>query len=236
MRVARSLVFGAAAATLALSSLAVPAAAVERGALAIVNGRPGGKVDICLNGTELRSKVPYGGKVYATPVIGEKVLRVFAPDPRRCKGTLLAKRTFTLGIGADITLVVNKVAPKVVQFDNTTPNMGEIPPDGAPLPNTLMAWRHAADLGTVHLFYVSNPSPVAPADADPLTWEEGDHAEYSHVPGTRTYLFVTRPGQSQVLAQSRIVTMLASHRYEFYLLGTSAANAKFVVLDREVSN
>jgi hypothetical protein len=48
-----------------IGALAMPAVAADtKGTLAIVNGVPGTKVDVCLNGMEVRSRLPYGGKLF----------------------------------------------------------------------------------------------------------------------------------------------------------------------------
>ena len=62
MRNLKKLMLGSAAATLAITALTAPAAAADTtGTLAIVNGVPGTKVDVCIGGKELRSKLSYGG-------------------------------------------------------------------------------------------------------------------------------------------------------------------------------
>jgi hypothetical protein len=98
---------------------------------------------------------------------------------------------------------------------------------------SFMAWRHAADMGLVNLFYVQDPGAYAPA-VNP-TWDECDQAVWSVSPDRRIYLFATRPDQGKIIAQTPVVTTVVSHRCEFYLVGTTAKNARFVVLDREVS-
>lgn len=156
MRRSRAYLIGSLMATLAITALGAPAAAAETGSVAIVNGIPGGKVDICLGSQEIRSGLPYGGRVFRSPAAGSRVLKVYRADPRTCKGTLLAKKGFTLVAGGDLTLVATVKAPKVVIFDNA--GLGTVVPSGADV-YAPWAWRHAADIGKVNFrFHVSSVS------------------------------------------------------------------------------
>ena len=226
------------AAMLLLAGTAVPAAAANQGTVAVVNGIPGERVDICVNGRELRSRVPYGGWASRTISAGDKVLKVFRADPRTCRGTVLAKKPFTLtaspNLGSDLTLVATKKTPKkVITFFNDS--MGYIPPDGLPYIYAVWAWRHAADLGDVNFKYrLINPEqPAEPSVAG--IWQKGDQFFEGSDPDEGMQLRATRPDQDATLAKSAPVIFAASRRYEWYLLGTTKANAKFVVFSRRVS-
>ena len=226
----RSLLVAALTSMLLVAVLGMPVTAATTGALTIVNGRPGEKVDVCLNGKEIRSGLPYGGRVSANFLPGDKVLKIRRAGAGTCRGTLLATKLFPLLAGDDITLVVNRFAPKWVTFDNT--GLGVIPPDGAPYTYAFFAWRHAADLGLVNVHYTQQ---IGPLPAALPVWEEGDqYAQAITLPFT-SGLAVTRPDKSGVLATSPIPTFSASRRYEFYLLGTTGKNAKLIVFSRVVS-
>jgi len=90
MHTFRKAVLAASLTALALSALAVPAAAAvpTAGTLGIVNGIPGTRIDICVNGREIRSHVPYGGKVSRFTSIGFKTIKIFKKDPRTCSTTV----------------------------------------------------------------------------------------------------------------------------------------------------
>jgi hypothetical protein len=233
MKRPRSLLAIALTTMLPVIMLGAPSSAATTGALTIVNGRPGGKVDVCLNGREIRSGLPCGGRVSATFFPGDKVLKIRHASTGTCRGTLLATRLFPLLADDDISLVVNKVAPKFVKFvkfDNT--DLGTIPPDGEPYTDGFFAWRHAADLGPVNVHYTQ---PIGPQPAALPVWKEGDqYVQGIHVPFT-TGVVATRPEKQHVFAASPIVTFAASRRHEFYLLGTTTQNAKFIVFSRQVS-
>ena len=50
---------------LMVTAIGAPAsAALGKGTIGIVNGIPGQRVDICIKGKEIRSRVPYGGRVF----------------------------------------------------------------------------------------------------------------------------------------------------------------------------
>ena len=239
MHTFRKAVLAASMTALALSALAVPATAAPppgKGTLGIVNGIPGQRVDICLNGKEIKSHAPYGGKVSKVTSTGFKTIKVFKKDPRTCRGTKLAQKTYLLGYGDDFTIVVNKKNPKWVQFDNKVPTfLGSIWPVGVASPHAYLAIRHAADLGTVAMRvsteYAWFPSAEAP-------WVEGDEYAWtwSSPPATANYMVAAaRPDKAGAITRSGAVYLKPSYRYEFILLGTWTGNAKIVVWKRPVS-
>ena len=67
-----------------LPSLAMPAAAADtKGTLAIVNGIPGKKVDVCLNGNEIKCSLALRRPVFQNVVgTGNKNLKFYERDPR----------------------------------------------------------------------------------------------------------------------------------------------------------
>jgi hypothetical protein len=231
---------GSAAAALAITALAAPAAAADTtGTLAIVNGIPGAKVDVCIGGKELRSKLSYGG-VYRKNVIsvGSKRLKFYKKDPRTCRGQLLGSKLINVSAGTDLTIVVTRKAPKVVVFDNASPlYMGEVPPRGAPYPATaFISWASAADFDTnfIYTLYSATvgPSPWAPA-ANPV-WSKGDRYTEGIEPIYIAKLMATMPDDpAAVSVRSR--ELEASRRHEWVLVGTNKSNAKFVLVDRGVS-
>jgi len=225
-------------AALALSALAVPTTAANgaKGTLGIVNGIPGQRVDICLNGREIKSRVGYGGKKSKVTNTGFKTIKIFKADPRTCRGTKLAQKTYLLGYGDDFTIVVNKKAPKWVKFDNKVPRfLGSIWPLGVLGPDAYVAVRHAADLGTVAMRisteYAWSPSAEAP-------WVEGDEHAWTgyNPPATANYMVAAaRPDKPGAIARSGAVYLKPSRRYEFILLGTWTGNAKMIVWKRYVT-
>ncbi len=236
----RKAVLVASATALALTAFAAPVAAAGKGTIGIVNGMPGTKVDICVNGKEIRSRVAYGGKTSRVMVSGYKMIKVFKKNPRTCRGTKLAQKMFLLGYGDDFTIVVNKKNPRMVKFDNRNPTfLGSIYPVGVASPHAYVAIRHAADLGKVAM-RVSSEYAWSPSAEPP--WVEGDEYGWSYFnpPTTTNYtVAAARLGNAGAIAgaiaRAGTTYLKPSYRYEFILLGTWAGNAKIIVWRRPVS-
>lgn len=219
---------------------ALPAtAAPEKGVLAVVNGRAGGKVDVCLNGKEIRSGLGYGGKTTTRSAAGSKTLKFFKSAPGNCKGKVIAKTTFTLtgdtnSPNHDFTMVLTARFPKVVVFENS--GLGRVPPNGPPLGFNLLAFRDASDLGPVNLFQRSWwPNPGGPLTPAASVWNKGDQFPYSAPAESEWIAWVTRPDQAAKLEQSERLLTTINRRYELLLVGSSRKNARFIVLVRGAS-
>jgi hypothetical protein len=148
----------------------------------------------------------------------------------------MAKKGFGLEAAEDLTIVVTKLAPRIVIFDNAS--LGMIPPLGDPLAIALLAWRHAAEPLVSLKIRRWDPgfpdSPIEP-DADAV-WAKGDAKQQ----GTTfvDYIFQVRatvPNFPDTIAGPVRVLTVPSHRVEFILVGTGPGNLRFVVLDRLVS-
>jgi hypothetical protein len=232
VRKVKTFLIGGLATASLIAALAAPTAAAKTtSTLAIVNGVPGQKVDVCLDGKEIRSGLAYGSKV-AKPLVvtGAKTIRFYRPDPRRCRGTLIARRQFSLPPAADLTIVVTKNAPRIVVFDNA--GLGEIPPLGAPTPFAPFAFRHAADIAANLGYHWWDPpgtdTPLSPSAV--FTKGQGYRAEFP-----TTYLFRARALVVGGVIVAPIIQTVASHRYEWIFVGTTYANARWVFMDRLVS-
>jgi hypothetical protein len=235
MRRLRTLLIGTAATALLVAAVPgapVAAGSTDKGTVAIVNGRPGTRVDVCINGKEIRSKLPYAKVVVRKLAHGKKMLKVFRKDPRRCKGVLLAKRAFTLPDDGDKTIVVTKRKPrKVIVFDNA--GLGVIPTADI----IYLAFRHAADMGAVNFWwwveeYEPNKWHISADD----TWEKGDSwARDETLPRDAPYVGVARvnrAGSDVVLAGPRTTIIDSVERVEWILVGTKPANARLVLVQR----
>src|SRR6188472_1916545 len=107
MHPTRRFLIGGAFAALAIGALWAPVGAADtQGTLAFVNGIPGRTVDVCLNGKEIKTGLGYGKAVSKSVVgLGQKTLKFYGTDPRRCRGAVVAQETFTLATGDDLTIV-----------------------------------------------------------------------------------------------------------------------------------
>ncbi len=235
----RRATLGLASAILAVASLGLPAtAADDTGTLAIVNGRPGAAVDICIGKRELHSGVRYGS-VFRKDVIkpGRKVIRFYKRnDAQTCGGTRFASRVIEVVAGMDLTIVLTRRAPKVVIFDNTDPYfLGQVPPRGEPLTSAVFGWRSAADFAADFHFTWWSPNPEQPiSPADDTVWTKGAEFTYGTEPDVLWRIRATTPGTDVTLAQKSAMTKV-SRRYEWVLVGTDRANAQFVLINRGVS-
>ncbi len=237
MRSIRALIATSVVAALAITAMAAPASAASMGRMAVINGIPGTKIDICIGSSkEIRSGLKYGG-VYKKRLTGIKKLRFRKASPGTCKGKILAGRTIGFPGGSDKTVVVTSKAPKVLVFNNAGLGTLSAIPDGA------MAIRHAADLtwNTVHfsraLWKVEREIPVGPSTAedDPDAFEKGDQfLGETYISDTlQMQVRASRMGGSPVLAASPVFEVKPLRRYEFVFVGTKATNVKLV---RVISN
>lgn len=236
----RKLMLGSAAAALAVTALGAPAAAADdTGTLAIVQGRPGVKVDICIGNKEQKSGAGYGSVLRKDVVgTGPKLIRFFKKnDARNCGGTKIGSKSVDIAAGDDLTIVLTAKAPKVVMFDNTSPSdLGEIPPRGGPLGYSWVSWASAADFDT-NFFYdfwnlEGTDIPVSPA-ANPV-FEKGSRFTGTPTDSVVFRLWATLPENPGVVAGKRFFTK-DERRYEAILVGTRKANAKFVFINRGIS-
>ena len=230
----RTIAMTAAVMALAVTALGAPASATHgKGTIGIVNGIPGQRVDLCINGKEIKSRAPYGGRAFRSLPVGDKWIKIFKADPRKCKGKKLGKKHISLAHDADWTIVINKQFPKFVVFNNG--KLGRIPPDGPDFGGAYIALRHAADLGNVD-FLFTQQLPEAPIDpsAHPV-WHEGDQYLIASAVPIAWRVRATRPHKTKTLAKSGFIHLKAGHRYEWYLLGTKAKNARFIVWTRAIS-
>lgn len=232
MRRFRTLIATSIAAALTIATLAAPVGAATQARMAVVNGIPGIKIDVCIGNAEVRSNLPYGG-VYKKKLNGMKKLRFRKARAGKCKGKLLGAKSVWFGSGADKTFVATSKTPKVLVFDNS--DLG-IQPAALP-PVSALAIRHGADLNynTVHFHLkywdeigggVLSPSLAA---TDPNGFDKkGQFTSGLASTDLRLQALVTRQNDTTVLRRSPIFEMVDMRRYEFYFVGTNAANSRLV--------
>jgi len=225
MRLIRTLSMSSLAAALVITSLAASAAAADptKGKMTIVQGNYGVRVDVCINGREIKSRMPFGAKIHRTFGAGPKVLKVTKAAPGACTGKKLAKRVIKFPKGSDFTVVISKRKPKkVMVFDNAS----QLPP-GPVLPGLNLFFRHAADIGKVTFRQEVRNLPLEPAPADP-TWVKGDQT-WRYLPiavgGTPLYATTWVTRDLGYYPPARVAgpawTLLGAYqRYEWILIGT----------------
>jgi len=199
--------------------LSVSMAAAASGRVAIVNGIPGKKVDVCINGKEVRSGLKYGKTTVRTLSNGSKSLRLRVARSGRCTGASLGGRQLAIANGTDLTIVGTKFAPdKVLLWENTqgTPGLG------------LVMLRHAADIGTVGFKYAT-PDDGQPwfdgAADDP--WIKGAFGWGNRTDGTLMIWWAHQPPAQRVIAGPYQLVVEADMRHESILVGSNLGNLKF---------
>ncbi len=246
MHAFRKVVIAASVTALVLAGLAAPVSAGPgKATIGIVNGIPNQKVDICVNGKELRSAAKYGQAVAKVVQAGSTKVQIRKASPGVCQGARIAQKRLSLAVAADVTLVITKRAPKWAKFMNIKVSgspvywLGGIWPKG-PAETTYyhMAWRHAADLGTVEGRYgFAAIIPIGPVAVVP--WTKGDQVPLAWAeppaPGLLMSLGFGRIGKVNDLARSKWFAPKAGYRYELYLLGTTIGNVKVVIWRRPIT-
>lgn len=222
------LALSAAAAALTISALAAPVAAADP-KVAIVQGMPGVRVDVCVNGKEIKSGMPYGGTIFRKFSAGDRTIKVFKRDARKCRGTKLLQQKVSLAEDADVTLVLTRKAPKLVVFDNT---------GGSAIYAPDFFFRHAADLGSAVIGF-EQIGGGAWTPAAPTTFTKGQQylweAANVNVRATASKLFGRRIATSRWVASPYVTVVsddLGYSKVEFILVGTKNKNARFVTIDR----
>lgn len=234
----RELVIGGMLAALTLTVIAAPASAADpNGTFAIVNGIPGSSADVCVNGREVKSGLRYG-QAFLRDVVkaGTKNLTFYTRDARTCRGVVLAKTSFALAAGGDLTIVATKRAPRIVTFDNA--GLGEIPPLGTPTGAAPFGIRSAADIAAdfrYQYWNVGGDVGILPSSIFVKGQEWRINIGGGFIANNAVRVQATVSGATAPTV-APIVQTLASHRYEWILVGTAHGNARFVVTDRLISN
>lgn len=197
--------------------------------LVLVNGIPGMAVDVCINGNERKSALPYGQQVIRGVSAAQALVRFYRSNPGTCRGTLLGRRVVSHD---EATIVVTKRTPvKVIVYDFARM--------AGPQPgHSAVTWIHAADLGEIAFklqFAALDPIAFMPA-ADPV-WNKGDvlfdGAQVLVSEAIELVVTViTRPESSDPIIEPLTTNAREGRRYQWVVVGTSPANGRIVVVDR----
>lgn len=232
MHTLKQLVATGAITAMALTVIAMPAAAASKGTVTFVNGIPSTKVDVCIGKTnEIKSGLKYGGAI-SKQLVGSKAVRFRKAAPGKCKGKVLAGKTVAVAAGSDQTVVATSKAPKVLVFEN--PGIA-----GSPAaPTSALTMRHAADLSNNSVVFrrtiwnepFIKDDPIDPAAATPF--KKGDSFETPLTISEDTVMRVkaTRVDPSVLIVKAPLVELQDSYRYDYLLVGSKAADAKLLLL------
>lgn len=214
------------ATALAIGAIAVPAAAATKGRLAVIQGRPGGPTELCVNDKEVKSSFGYGGAWVSRSGAGQKVIKLRKKSSQTCKGDVLGTKTLQLANGDDWVIVFTKQNPKVVTFDKTT----------KPLFTSGIVLRNASDLGTLGFRYASPSGGSAWYDnATPGTPEftKGD-GETGGTDLVGTIFWAHRVPSDGILGSPFSRATVNGFYHDATVIGTNRGNARWVVLKLSV--
>jgi hypothetical protein len=237
------LVIAGALVTLLAATVPSPAAAAPKVPLAVVQGMPGMKVDVCINGKERASKMRYG-RVFATHDYTDTVkIKLFKPDRRKCKGKLITQKKFRLTLTGDVTVVLSRRSPRISLRKNTgLGTIGHTWPNPGSGRESWVVLRHAAHVGPAAWYYTDDvPRNIKPA-ATVDVFEKGDQwakryyeGDFTAWPGFPVITaFATQQNNGLPLAGPVAFKSHPSRRYEIYLVGTKWSNARLVRLARSI--
>ncbi len=226
----QKVVLGTAVAALAAASIGAPVAAADTARLTIVNGIPGKSAEVCVGTKEVKRKLGYGGATVRVVSPGTKVVRLRKPSAGTCKGALIAKKPVAVVASDDLTVVFSKKAPvKIRVFDNnagTGPdwsttskiqiyNMSDIDAPGFKYmdPDGGTAW------------FPTGPASTPAADTP---WVKGQAGWGVTSVDTDRFFWAHKTPIQTPIGTTHVIKGEANTLYQFILVGTSAANAKYV--------
>ena len=227
MQRSRNLIVALVISTLAISAIGtLVMAASAKTLLVAVNGVPGVRADICVNGKERVSGLRYGRSAKIEMNNSPKNVKFAkAASGSPCRGLFLGRKKFDPPPeGSSLTLVVTRQSPqRVVMFDNTLPAS----PDEAGV-----AWRQASDLPPVHIGFqqISPATPLPPQPAaSPSPFAKGDEFVTDVAIGLLGEFRVVakKAGNGKRVARTPFFRIKTARLYQSILLGTKGKNARF---------
>ncbi len=207
----------------ALSMFAMPgASAAGHGATVwVAHGIPGTKVDVCVDGAEVRSNFKYG-KAFALEGVpaGRYNIKVFlANDNKECRGTLAIQQRVDLTDGLNATAVAKLYGggPSLEIFVNDLGLSGD----------ASVTVRHAASAPKVDVWVNGGKAPLVEDlrkgnEAGPVGVGQGVYSYWVSLPGD--YAPVIGPD---------VAMLEAGTAYQVTAVGTDASNYRFIVIGQE---
>lgn len=203
-----------------LASFGVSAAATGDATVHVVHGVPGVKVDVCVNGAEVRSGFSYTGRFTTGLPAGEYRVAIRLASPGECDGKVVRVRTVELAAGKNYTLIAGLTAagsPKLFAFIN---RMGPLADDSA-----RVQVRHTAAAPAVDVRVngaVAIPSLLPGAEAN-VVLPDGDYRVAVAPAGTHT-----------IVIGPRTFDLDDDTAYQIFAVGNAKAGYRFLVLAQPV--
>jgi hypothetical protein len=212
-------VFVAAMAALSMFSMTGASAADPAGATVwVAHGIPGVKVDVCVDGAEVRSNFKYGNRFALKDVPeGRYNIKVFVVNKdKECGGTLAIKQRVDLTNGLNATAVAKLI--------DGTPGLAIFVNDLAVSSDASVTVRHAANAPEVDVWVNGGTAPLVEGLA------EGDEAGPVGVgPGVYSS-WVSLPGDYAPVIGPDVAMLESGNAYQIIAVGTDADNYRFIVI------
>lgn len=203
-----------------LASFGVSAAATGDATVHVVHGVPGVKVDVCVDGTEVRSGFAYTGRFTTALPAGEYRVAIRLASSGTCDGDVVRVRTVEIAAGKNYTLIAGLTAagaPKIFAFVN---RMGALA-DGS----ARVQVRHTAAAPAVDVRVngaVAIPSLLPGAEANVVLPTDGYRVA------------VTPAGTQTVVIGPRTFELADGTAYQIFAVGNADAGYRFLVLAQPV--
>jgi hypothetical protein len=225
----KAFIAACAAGAFALTALATPVTATSPTKLAIVNGDPFRKVDICLNGKQIAGKVSYARTILRRSAKDDPVVKFYPYKHNGCKGTPLARvRVYP----DDAVVVLTRKPPKRVVVVDTTM-------DPNPDYNVRILYANASDIPG-NLQFVFDQHEITdwiPAVLDPYRWSAKGYAEVSLIDTQPdgdywTDATAVKDDADRIIAGPVASLTGPNLRREVVLVGVGPATARLVSIER----
>jgi Domain of unknown function (DUF4397) len=185
----------------------------------VAHGIPGVKVDVCVNGDEVRSNFKYGNTFALEGVpAGTYRIKVRLASAGDCKGAVAIDEKVDLTDGLNATAVarVVKGQPALSIFVN---DIGIADAD-----NASVTVRHTAKAPTVAVWVNGGAGPLVPG------LKRGAEAGPVEVPGDAVYSYwVSAEGDSAPVIGPDVAELAPGVAYQILAVGSNASNWRFIV-------
>lgn len=208
-----------AGATLAVATIAGTASAAPATAtVSVVHGVPGAVVNVCIDGSKVKSSFKYGQQFTLGGVAAGTYRVKLVPATAGCSHGAIVAKTVTVTGGLNATIVARRAGPgvglQVFVNDLSISTAGK----------TSITVRHTATAPTVAVWLNGGTAPAVPslargASVGPVELTPGVYSWW--VSGVGGYAPVIGP---------RVASLSGDKAYQIYAVGTRASNYRFVVV------
>ena len=225
MRSIRPLTLAAAAATLAITSIGAPVAAEPTPELVVVQGIPGDRFDLCVNGEEVKRGFRYGHKTKPGVEAGRTKVVLKPRVKGACKGDTIAKLVLDLKATEQPIVVarLRRGQPILHLFSDEKIKA----PAPAILFDRAVVAANATSVGTVDGWLSTGVSFSSPFPTFPGIKKGEQRLIGLGLDGTVAAWF-TKPGKVTSLLLPAVQLLQTGKRHHFVLVGTAKGNLRIV--------